>query len=495
MKAGAVSVLLIHDSNPVYSLPPDAGLRARRSTKVDFVVSFASLPDETSERADLILPDHTPLESWGDAAPRPGVRSLVQPTHPPALRHPVAGRHAARRRRAPWATDVGGSSPRGQLPQRPRGRVVRHRLARGARSRRRLRRDARATRPPVSAERRASLEFGAPKLEGSGAFIAARPPVAAARRRQRREPAAGSRRLPDPVTKRVPGSPGPRSAARPPSSSASTLGDVLAIATPSAAVEVPVFPRGGIRDDVIARGHRPGPHASGTTRRSRDDGRPGEARGVNVISLLPGADATRRAAAPGSPPGPTSRPPAATSACRSPSAPTTSAVASSATPSRSAALAKAGDGAAAHFRAASRSDAEHPRRRARRSPTRSAGPSTPTDRLGDPEIPYRWGMTIDLDRCTGCSACVGGLLRSRTTSRWSARRRCCAHRQMTWLRIERYVGDGDQELRARPAAPASTTKSSARSTCATRRCCASSAAPRPASRSARSSRPTTTTTA
>src|SRR5574338_754371 len=38
------------------------------------------MPYETSERAHLVLPDHTPLESWGDAAPRPGVRSLIQPT-------------------------------------------------------------------------------------------------------------------------------------------------------------------------------------------------------------------------------------------------------------------------------------------------------------------------------------------------------------------------------------------------------------------------------
>ena len=28
----------------------------------------------------MVLPDHTPLESWGDARPRAGVRSLVQPT-------------------------------------------------------------------------------------------------------------------------------------------------------------------------------------------------------------------------------------------------------------------------------------------------------------------------------------------------------------------------------------------------------------------------------
>ena len=54
-------------------------------SKVDLVVSFASVADETSELAHLLLPDHTPMESWGDAEPRPGVRSLVQPTIRPLL--------------------------------------------------------------------------------------------------------------------------------------------------------------------------------------------------------------------------------------------------------------------------------------------------------------------------------------------------------------------------------------------------------------------------
>ncbi len=79
IKGGRVGVLLVHGANPVYSLPASSGF-AEALAKVPFVVSLASLPDETSERANLVLPDHSPLESWGDAEPRPGIRSLVQPT-------------------------------------------------------------------------------------------------------------------------------------------------------------------------------------------------------------------------------------------------------------------------------------------------------------------------------------------------------------------------------------------------------------------------------
>ena len=79
MRSGQVGVLLVHDVNPSYTLPPAAGF-ADALGQVPCVVSFASAADETSVRAHLVLPDHSPLESWGDAEPRPGVRSLLQPT-------------------------------------------------------------------------------------------------------------------------------------------------------------------------------------------------------------------------------------------------------------------------------------------------------------------------------------------------------------------------------------------------------------------------------
>ena len=63
-------------------------------------------------------------------------------------------------------------------------------------------------------------------------------------------------------------------------------GDVLSVRTSAGEVELPVVPRGGIRDDVIAisigQGHNVGFYASRT-----EDGEPGGTRGVNVISILP----------------------------------------------------------------------------------------------------------------------------------------------------------------------------------------------------------------
>lgn len=52
--------LLIHQSNPAYYNPQIAeAIRA-----VPFVVSFATFLDETAMLADLVLPDHSYLESW-----------------------------------------------------------------------------------------------------------------------------------------------------------------------------------------------------------------------------------------------------------------------------------------------------------------------------------------------------------------------------------------------------------------------------------------------
>ncbi|MCC2642362.1 MAG: Nitrate reductase [Nitrospira sp.] len=59
------SVLLLYGSNPLYAVPPSVPLRPLFE-QADFVASFSSFMDDSSSSADLILPDHSPLESWGD---------------------------------------------------------------------------------------------------------------------------------------------------------------------------------------------------------------------------------------------------------------------------------------------------------------------------------------------------------------------------------------------------------------------------------------------
>lgn len=64
MKRGEAQVLLLHQANPAYDLPPKLGFPEAMG-QVPYVVSFSPVVDETSVWADLILPDRTYLESWG----------------------------------------------------------------------------------------------------------------------------------------------------------------------------------------------------------------------------------------------------------------------------------------------------------------------------------------------------------------------------------------------------------------------------------------------
>ncbi len=75
MQQGRVRLALIH-GNPHYTLPPALGFQ-EALTKVPFVVSFSSIIDDTALQADLILPDHTALESWGEVIPVAGSRQKV----------------------------------------------------------------------------------------------------------------------------------------------------------------------------------------------------------------------------------------------------------------------------------------------------------------------------------------------------------------------------------------------------------------------------------
>ena len=82
MQAGKVSLLLVHGANPGHSL---GGAFWPAWGKVGYKVSFSSYLDESASAADLVLPDLHPLEQWNDSRPRGGVFALQQPVMQPVF--------------------------------------------------------------------------------------------------------------------------------------------------------------------------------------------------------------------------------------------------------------------------------------------------------------------------------------------------------------------------------------------------------------------------
>ncbi|MCE3258628.1 MAG: 4Fe-4S dicluster protein [Bacteroidetes bacterium] len=87
MANGKVNVLITYNCNPVYTAP--ASLKFKDAyKKVATKVSFANVLDETATMADVVCPDHHYLESWGDASPKVGMYTLQQPTINPIFAQP-----------------------------------------------------------------------------------------------------------------------------------------------------------------------------------------------------------------------------------------------------------------------------------------------------------------------------------------------------------------------------------------------------------------------
>jgi molybdopterin-containing oxidoreductase family iron-sulfur binding subunit len=78
LREGSVAALLVHGVNPVYDLPHGDELRESIS-RTSLVVSLAERADETAEAAKFVCPVQHYLETWSDCEAVEGVVSLRQP--------------------------------------------------------------------------------------------------------------------------------------------------------------------------------------------------------------------------------------------------------------------------------------------------------------------------------------------------------------------------------------------------------------------------------
>lgn len=79
MEAGTVGTVMIHGANPAYTYYNAEKFKSALG-KVKVRVSFNPKMDETTELCEYVIPDHHYLESWGDAEICNGCISFMQPT-------------------------------------------------------------------------------------------------------------------------------------------------------------------------------------------------------------------------------------------------------------------------------------------------------------------------------------------------------------------------------------------------------------------------------
>ena len=123
MSNGEIEVAIFHNVNPVFTLPAAADFGSALDN-VPFVVSTSSYPDETSARAHIVIPTHTPLESWGDHRPGNGISGLMQPTMQPLFDTKHFGDvllGIGRALTVPSAPEESGPEPESDLSQLPDG--------------------------------------------------------------------------------------------------------------------------------------------------------------------------------------------------------------------------------------------------------------------------------------------------------------------------------------------------------------------------------------
>lgn len=85
MEGGSVGTLMIYGANPVYTWPEQDRVK-KALAKVKLKISFNEKQDEVSELCDYLVPTHHFLESWGDGEATTGSIGFMQPTIAPLFK-------------------------------------------------------------------------------------------------------------------------------------------------------------------------------------------------------------------------------------------------------------------------------------------------------------------------------------------------------------------------------------------------------------------------
>ena len=440
MRGEQIQVLLVHGVNPVYDAPQVDFADAMSNV---FTVSFSSASDETTALADLVLPDHTAFEAWGDAQPVLGLEQLQQPTVRPLFETRALG---------DVLLELTRRMGRGEGLPGDFYALLRSRWGGGAALDRALGQGGRvsdvATRA-VSLRPGALSELAFEPAELSGAeptdlALVVYPSLHFYDGRAAR--LASLNEIPDPVLKTMWSSfaeLGVETAER----LGVRTGDVVRVQTEAGSVELPAFPHKGVREGVVAvqagQGHQPvDPDAPDPDRQAHR-----QTIGVNAYPLIPGRlDAASGALA------------------------WYSARAGVSATGARALIARAQIGFDQENRGFARGMtlAAYQRQESHGEADSGHGGhggghgAEGDDVYGDKPLPaqgavshlitkdydpaddahpdsaYRWGLNIDLDDCVGCNACMAACSVENNTpvvGPEGAR----AGREMHWIRVERYV--------------------------------------------------------
>ncbi|MEJ2538652.1 MAG: molybdopterin-dependent oxidoreductase [Gemmatimonadota bacterium] len=444
MASGNVGVAIVRGANPVYTLPEGSNF-ADAFSGVGFKVAFATEPDETTALADLVLPDRHFLEAWGDSMPRPGVFAVQQPTMQPV---PHFDSRAFGDVLLSVAAQMG--SPLG--PETLYDHLVARWQDLHGRSgsgldfeawwKTALKSGVVTSGAPTSQQTvalqnpDAALTFDPPALDGDGEFaLLVYPSSRFGDGRQANRP--WMQELPDPVSKLAWHSwveMHPDAAER----QGLRRGDVVTVRSPHGEVTLPLYTYPGIREDAVAI-------ATGGGR--SDSGRYANGNGVNPIRLLPAlAEQPSGALAMVS----TRVTVEATGERYRLASIEGSDYQSDRNIAPAVALAELGhgeeeehaEGEAQHGEGEDHALAEM-NLMGGFQPVETEGQAEdfplPGSRYGDygREGTPRWAMAIDLDKCTGCSACVVAC-QSENNVAFVGEQQVAMGRDLAWIRLERY---------------------------------------------------------